>query len=315
MRPPRWAERLLEVCLPPGLTRDSILGDMLEELESRGADVGEAAAARWYVRHALGLSLRYLPQRLFFSSADPERSMSGLVTVPLVNAVRSLRRAPGFTGMTTLTLALAIGATATVFSVVDGVLLRSLPYPDSDALATISSVHGAQELPLVSEPEYHDMVAQLGSVTAIAAYQGAELAVGSGGEPERLFALRSTASLVEVLAVDPAAGRWFSSDEDTPDGARTIVLSHGLAARLFGTSSGAVGSQMLLDDRPHTVVGVMPAGFAFPAPEMQAWLPLRLDLAEPFGRNNKYLRVVTRVRPETPLGALGSELGALAARI
>ncbi|MCG8469981.1 MAG: ABC transporter permease, partial [Gemmatimonadetes bacterium] len=70
-----------------------------------------------------------------------------------------------------------------------------------------------------------------------------------------------------------------------------------------------------LDDRPHTVVGVMPAGFAFPAPEMQAWLPLRLDLAEPFARNNKYLRVVTRARPETPLGALGSELGSLAARI
>jgi putative ABC transport system permease protein len=319
-RPPSWAEKLLHLCLPAGLLRDSVLGDMAEELALRERRSSARAARRWYARQALGVALRYVVFRAApSSSAAPstdnarlgDPSMLRSLGQDLGNALRSLLRARSFVIPTVLTLALGVGATTAIFSVVDGVLLRPLPYPDPDRLVVLrNSVAGANH----SEPEFWDYTRDVDRLASVAAYRESSPVLGSAEEPERIPVILASSTLIPMLGVEPLLGRTYSADEDVAGARdRVVVLSHDLWMRVFGGDPSAVGRTIILEDVPHTVVGVMPAGFGFPAPGIQAWAPLRLDPADPWARNNHYLDVVARLASGASMASADAQLDALGA--
>lgn len=226
--------------------------------------------------------------------------------------LRNLRSRPLFTLIGALTLGLGIGANTTIFSLVDGVLLRPLPFAKPDRLVLVSQFsEEAGKLP-ASYPNYADWRAGSRTFADMAAYTGAVANVGAR-EPERLKGARVTSGLFHLLGAQPALGRTFSAAEDTPSGERVVVLSHGLWLRSFGGDPGILGHQVTLDGEPHTVVGVMPGGFEFPNEEAEFWTALRGDpLAS---RDLRSLKVVGRLAPGVPLARAEEEMAVVAARL
>lgn len=239
--------------------------------------------------------------------------MSALIWQDLRLGLRQLARRPFFSSLVVLTLALGIGATTAIFSVVDGVLLRPLPYPEAEELMVIRVNTKGVGWYGASEPEYIDFRDETSLIQGVAAYDVTRVTLEETENPRRIRIVQGTANLVPTLGVQPALGRLFGSDEDTPDAERVVVLSHGLWQREYGGSPDAIGGTLTLEALPHTIIGVMPPGFAFPTPEYQAWVPLRLNESDPWGRNNHSLGVVARTRPGVELSAAQEELDALAA--
>ena len=200
-------------------------------------------------------------------------------------ALRILRKAPAFTTVAVITLALGIGATSAMFSLVDGILLRPLPYAHPGRLVQLRQAYpeiGLDNWALSNEnvAMYRDRVHEFAS---FAAYhpQGATLI--QDGQSRRLSVIRATGDFFTVLGVSPAIGRPFGRAEDTPEPANVVVLSYGLWQSAFGGRASVLGTAIDLDGRPTTVIGVMPPGFAFPRPDAQAYLPLGLDPTRRFG--------------------------------
>jgi len=185
-------------------------------------------------------------------------------------ALRQLRKTPGFTAAAVLTLALGIGGNAAVFSVVNGVLLRPLAYPEPDRVVSISHRTRGGELParLPNSSATHT-VYQTGSRSfdAMALYttwQGS--LTGREGPPEWVDVVAATRSLFDVLRVPPALGRAFTEAEDRPGGPRAVIISHALWRQRFGGAPSAIGRTVTVDGTLSEIVGVMPAGFTFPTP-------------------------------------------------
>jgi putative ABC transport system permease protein len=319
VRPPRWAEWILQRSLKPGISRDGVLGDLEEELRLRAGRGSAASARHWYGRQAVVVAARMLATRALSVRAGRanagDRSV-GLRTLAddVVHAFRSLRHAPVFVLLAAFTLALGVGATTAIFSVVDGILIRPLPYPESDRLVTSKLSLGDEELDNHSEPEFLDLMDQKELFAAVAAYRMSEPLLGTGSEPQRVHCLLVTASVIDVLRIEPMKGRFFTAEEDRPDAERVAVLSHGLWLRAFAADPAIIGKTVLFENLPHTVVGVMPRGFSFPGPGVDVVRPLRIDRANPVARNNHYLRVVARVAPDLSFGQLAERLEMLGAR-
>jgi putative ABC transport system permease protein len=198
------------------------------------------------------------------------------------HGLRLMTRAPGFAAVVVLTLALAIGANTAVFSLVNGVLLRPLPFPDAGRLAVVTESLPALGFPVLpfSPPDFEDYARMQRSFAAIAAYTTTEDDLSAGGEAERIPTARVGAALFGVLGVAPRRGRTFTRGEDRP-GANVVVISHGLWQRQFGGAESALGATVHLDRVPYTVIGIMPAGFQFPlrGPRIngvpaELWLPV-----------------------------------------
>lgn len=234
--------------------------------------------------------------------------------------IRGLRRKPGFAAIAILTLALGIGANSAIFSVVNAVLLRPLPYERPDRLARVFGHWELKKQAELSEPEYWDMREQSRSFERLAAFVDGPANLTGSGTPERLLVGYMTAGALPLLGVMPAIGRTFTADEDLPGRPRVVMLSDGLWRRRFAGDPGVIGRQVMLDDAPVTVVGVMPAGFQLPSHYsgngMQAWAPLALDPAADRGeRGWHYLTVIGRLRGETTLAAADAETSALMTRM
>ena len=185
-------------------------------------------------------------------------------------AVRTLARTPAFTLVAVLTLALGIGATTAIFSVVHGVLMKPLPYRDPDRLANIwvDLGVGNQSLPAVSPGDFRDYQQRSRLFDSFAAGSGPSLigatgalAASDGRETERVDVTPVSANFFSLLGVDPMLGRHFVAEEEAPGGPQVAILSHALWARRFGADQSIVGRRIQLDGLPHTVVGVMPATF------------------------------------------------------
>src|SRR5215468_10376090 len=177
---------------------------------------------------------------------------------------RMLRKQPGFTLIAALTLALGIGANTAIFSIVNAVLLRPLPYPESDRLMFLSERIRWTESLSVSWPNYLDWRVRQSSFERIGVYRYDSYNLTGGGEPERLQVGQVSADLFAALRVDAALGRVFTDDEDRPGVAPVVVLSQGLWRRRFGGDPNILDRTITLNDRSFTVLGVMPAGFQFP---------------------------------------------------
>ncbi len=230
----------------------------------------------------------------------------------LRHAVRALRQRPGFTVTAVLTLALAIGATTTIFGVVDAVIVRPLPLAAPDRLVQISETTPQGADFVASEPDYLDFAARNHSLTGLAAYRNTELALTGAGEPSQLHVLATSASLLPVLGVRPALGRGFRPDEDAAgDSTRVVMLSHALWSGRFGSDSSLVGGTIMLDDRAYRVVGVLPASYQYP--EADAYVPLHANPRA--DRDDHWLTLVGRLRPGVTIGQAHADVARIAAAI
>jgi predicted permease len=218
--------------------------------------------------------------------------MDGLLH-DLRHAARMLRRSPAFTAVAVLTLALGIGAATVIFSVVDAVVLRPLPFEQPERLVRVWETTPAGDDFTVSAPNYLDFRERSRAFAELAAYRPRSFSLTGAGEPERLEGFAASHTLFRLLGTTPALGRTFTADEDRPGGERVAVVSHGLWRRRFGGDPELVGRQVVLDGERYTVTGVLPPGFRFP--EGDVLVPLAPDPAS--DRHDHWLDVVGRLRP------------------
>ena len=181
-------------------------------------------------------------------------------------AARMLRKNPGFTAVAVITLALGIGANTAIFSVVNAVLLRPLPFREPDQLVRVYSEFPTMQLKKfwLSPPELLDIQKEAKSWESIGAWAPGGLNVGTDSEPLRVTSAAITRGLIETLGVQPVQGRNFTAEEDLNGGPRVAIISHGLWQRAFGGASDIIGKQIQVNSQTTTVVGVMPRDFGFP---------------------------------------------------
>ena len=180
-------------------------------------------------------------------------------------AIRQVIRNPGFTVVTVLTLALGIGSTTAIFSVVDGVLLRPLPFPESHELTVVWADWSRQGGPVdewTNFPNYHDLKLRSRSLEAVAIWGGGSGTITGDTEPVQVvLGSVSHDMFSEVLQVSPSLGRGFLPEDDLPGAPETVILGDGFWRNSLGADPAVVGSELILNDRPWTVLGVMPPGF------------------------------------------------------
>ncbi|HXQ97300.1 MAG TPA: ABC transporter permease [Candidatus Limnocylindrales bacterium] len=221
---------------------------------------------------------------------------------------RMLRKNPGFTAVAVLTLALGIGANAAIFSLVNGVLLRPLPYSQPDRLVTLWQIGIPKGALLALQEKSRTM-----DVTGYTFPVGSNLS--SQGQPMRLTVSRVTPNLFQMLGVNADLGRTFQSGEQDPANSHVAILSHALWQRLYGSDVGVIGKWLTLEGTAVQIVGVMPAGFRFPSPETELWLPITVaaggqGLWADFGH-----LPVARLRPGVSLAQANAEYKTLVPQI
>jgi putative ABC transport system permease protein len=210
--------------------------------------------------------------------------------------IRMLRKNPGFTFVAMLTLSLGIGANTAIFSVVNAVLLRSLPYRDSERLVLLNYYRSRVPNDFAIAAEFLEWRDQAKSFEQIAAYRFDDADLTGSGEPERLNACFVSADLFATLGVAPALGRSFTLEEDSIGAAQAVILSDGLWRRRFGADPQVMGRTLTLGGQSRTVVGIMPPGFRL-TDEADLWLPLALNVAEDLGRKRTVrVRVIARLK-------------------
>ncbi|MBY6204475.1 ABC transporter permease [Halomonas denitrificans] len=216
-------------------------------------------------------------------------------------AVRQLLRRPGFLIAVVLTLALGIGANAAIFSMINGLMLKPLPYPDGDRLVAVYNTYPKMGLPNagVSIPDYLDRRDRAEAFEAVAMYTWDASNLTGQGRPERLLALRTTPSLFDVLRVSPAIGRALGEEHAEPGNDRVAVLSHGLWQQLFGGREDVVGRDLVLDGETFEVIGVMPPGFVFPNQQVRLWIPFAFtpEQMSDDERGTEYSNMIGRLAP------------------
>ena len=232
--------------------------------------------------------------------------------------IRGLLKQRAFTAIAVATLAVGIGANTAIFSVVNATLLRPLPFKDPDQLVMLWQVAQQSSQSSTAEPNFLDYREQNHVFEHMAAFNGGNLTLTGGPDPERLRGGRVTADFFNVLGVQPLIGRTFLPQDDQAGNNTVVVLSHGLWQRRFNSDQSIVGQTIQLDSKPYTVVGVLPADFDFSIPTYfapaQLWVPivLRRDKAQ---RTNNYLRVIGRLKPGATIEQAQGELNGIAGGI
>jgi predicted permease len=245
-------------------------------------------------------------------------------------AVRTLKQSPGFTAIVILTLALGIGATTAIFSVVDAVLIRSLPFPHANELVQIhskSEMFDFQSLG-VSLPDINDVRAQVASLATVAPFNYNTFELGGDAKPERVNALTVTADFFATLGVAPVRGRFFTPEEVAAK-AHVVVLSHKLWADRFasdadagagagagsGTGAGAVGKSLTLNGESYTIVGVAPASLASVFEDAKLITPISARNGDDIQRGQHDYQVIARRKPGATMQEVDAQLATLSARL
>ena len=232
-------------------------------------------------------------------------------------AARILWKNPGFTAVAVIALALGIGANTAIFSVVNTVLLRPLPYKDSEQLVMVWEDASRQGYPrdTPAAANYVDWRDQNSVFSGMAAIADNSFNLTGVGDPERLKGRLVSANLFPLLGVDPQLGRVFTAAEDQPGSQKVVLLSHRLWQRRFGGDPAIVSKTLTLNDETYTVVGVMPARFQFPENDDELWAPIAFSAEEAANRNRHYLQVIARLKPGVTLAQAQSEMTTIGARL
>jgi putative ABC transport system permease protein len=242
--------------------------------------------------------------------------MEGFVQ-DLCAALRALRKSPGFTLTALVTLALGIGANSALFSVVDAVLLRPLPFRQPQELYSVWSRHVSTDRYPFQLPEFCDYRDQSRTLTAVAGLAAWAANLTGDGPAERLTGQRVTSNLYEMMGVQAAAGRTLRPADDTPGKEKVVVLSYGIWQRRFGGDPGVVGRSLALNGEPYEVVGVLPADFLYPTRNVDLAIPLAPE-ADPWRRNRdttNFIRILARAREGASQAQIGGDLNAIAERL
>jgi putative ABC transport system permease protein len=232
-------------------------------------------------------------------------------------AARMLRRSPGFAFATVSTFALAIGATTAIFSVVQGVLLRPLPYREPWRLVRIWEVSPrGNDRNVVSAGNYVDWRERARAFAIVGAHSGTfGMALTGDGEPLSVTGSMITPSAFAALGVEPQVGRLFSEDDGKEGAPRVVLLSDGLWRQRYGADPGIVGRAIRLNDRPYTVVGVMGPDFRFPETDIETWIARQFGDNHRFDRRSHNYGVVARLKPDVSIDAAAAEMRTLAKQI
>src|SRR5215468_8154835 len=229
--------------------------------------------------------------------------------------MRMLLKQPGFTLTAAITLALGIGATSTIFSFVSGILLRPLPYQDSERLVMIGEIAAKRgNAPMgVSPLNFLDWREQNRVFTGIAAFDDGGYSLTGSGESEMLSGASISYNTFEILGVGPILGRTFTAEEDRPGNDMVVILGHSLWERRFGSKPEVIGRKITVNNRQRTVIGVMPPDFKFPE-VADLWVPLAIDTSH-WSRNSHGWDAIARLKPGVTLGQAQSDMTAVARRI
>ena len=249
--------------------------------------------------------------------AVPKRGalqMLSYVMTDMRYAVRQLRQSPAFTTVAALTLAFGIGATSAIFSVVNGVMLRPLPYPQPEQLMSVFEIVPQFGRFSVAPANFLDWRQQNQVFERIAAYAGGNNTYLTTEGPERVPMASVSWDMFETLGVAPAMGRTFRAEEDAPNQAAVIVLSHGMWTRRFGADPNILGRAITLNNQPATIVGVMPPGFYFPSRETEFWSPIALNPVNA-PRGAHFIGVVARRKAAVTKEQADAEMRTIAQRL
>ncbi len=326
-------ERLYRILLRlyPEQFRRRYQAEMLEFYRDRRAAVGTGVRAKlrlWALLLAdvvatAATEYGTLVTAGFHRPPRRERIMDTLLQ-DLRLALKGLARAPAFTAVVLVTLALGIGANTAIFSVVNAVLLKPLPYTEADRVAVVwhrnstGLTYNAE-----SPPEYFDLKEQLRAFDAVAAVRGqSSTIVGDGGEPERLSAYVVTPGFFDILGARPAMGRGFRADDGTAGAEKVILISHGLWRRRFGGDPDILSRKVNIGGFIRTIIGVMPVGVGFPdAPvgflrdRADFWIPSDYESLRGEGRGNQFISVLARRGEGVAKGAGQADLDLVSARL
>ncbi len=231
--------------------------------------------------------------------------------------VRMLLKNPGITFVVVLALALGIGANTAIFSVVDSVLLRPLPYPDSDRLVFLNETSRAMDEISISYPNFTDWRNQNHSFEYIGVYNRGSYNLTGVGEPERIVTAQMSSDAFSALRINPLLGRIYTNEEDQPGGTPVVLLSYDLWQKRFGGQASLVNQQITLNNKSYTVLGVMPQGFRFPS-RAEMWVPVgQLSGQESWKHrgNHPGLYGVARLKPGVSFTQAKAEMDAIGANL
>jgi len=235
--------------------------------------------------------------------------------------IRTLLKKPGFTFIAIITLALGIGANTAIFSVVNAVLLRALPYRDADKLVIVWEKSQRNDQNVANPANFMDWREQNHVFTDMGAIYDITASLTGDGEPEEIPAQLATANLFSTLGVEPILGRAFSPDDGKPDQPRVVVLSYGLWQRRFGGDPNIVGRKLNLNRTDSTVIGVMPAGFkwhikkgSMTAKSAELWFPWFIG-EDMRVRRGRFMTIFARIKPEVTFEQARSEMSLIGARL
>ena len=231
-------------------------------------------------------------------------------------AFRALRKQPGFTAIAILTIALGVGANAAIFTVVDAVMLRPLPFHDAGRVVVINERTPQFPLLSLSAENFRDVCREAATLQACGAFRNFTANMSGGSEPERIAAKMLTANMLPMLGVAPILGRGFAAEEDTPGGAPVAVLSHALWQSRFGGRASVTSERILLDGTPYSIVGVLPPAFRL-FQKAEVYLPIAPFIAaQPADRGwHPGIMPVARLRDGVSIEEARTEIAAIAARL
>jgi predicted permease len=268
----------------------------------------------------------YAARRQFGGVTQVKEALMERGTMPLAedvardvrHAARGLWRSPVFSLTVIATLALGIGGNTAVFSVVDQLLLRPLPYPNGDQLVMVEeSVGGRNSRADVSPANWLDWQRESRTFQRFAAWQLRAFTMTGAGEPRRVTAQLVSSEFFPLLGVAPLLGRTISDEDDRPNGPRVAVISYRAWQNQLGGDRRAIGRTVQLDDRPYEIVGVMPAGFRFVQDDVDVWTACQLDRNRPWREttDGRFIQVVGRLADAATIGTARSEMEGIASRL
>jgi putative ABC transport system permease protein len=223
-----------------------------------------------------------------------------------------LAKSPAFSLIAILTLGLAIGANTAIFSVVNAVLLRPLPYPQSEQLVRVFGTQPTLPQAPSSPANFLEWQTENQVFEHIATWVGKGFNLTGTDKPERVIGARVSSDLFQLLRVQPVLGRDFTAEEDRDGGERVVILSYDFWQHRFAGDSNAIGRTITLSDQTYTIIGVMPAGFAFPNTRTQVWAPVAFNAAERGTRDTNFIDVVARLKPGVSLEQAQANMTAVA---
>ena len=231
--------------------------------------------------------------------------------------LRNLLKRPGFTAIAVVTLALAIGANTAIFSVVNAVLLRPLPFANADQLVMVWEDASFAGFPrnTPAPANYVDWKTQNQVFADVAATDRRNFNLTGDGEPQKVEAFGVTANFFDLLGVRPVLGRVFLAEEDKPQANKVAMITYRLWQQRYGGEQSVVGRDILLNGEKHTVVGVMPAGFHFLNSQVDLWVPIAFTSEGLASRGRHYLSVVARMKPGVTMAQADADVRTISQRI